>query len=77
MKVNWKRGLRPPENSSSSGVASETVQPLLPIYVHLTLIHRQEKQLRTISVVQFEFLLGITESYWSAVENYGLRVDQR
>lgn len=76
MKVNWKRGLRPPENFSSPGVASETVKPLL-LYVHLTLIHRQEKQLRTISVVQFEFLLGITESYWSAVENCCLRVDQR
>lgn len=69
------KGPRPPEKFSGSGVASETVQPLLR-YVHLTLIPGQDMRLRTISVVQLEFILGITVSYWSAVEDYCLRVEQ-
>lgn len=74
-EVQLKKGPTSAENFSGSGIASETVQPLL-LYVHLTLIQGQEKWLRTIPVVQFEFILGITGSNWSAVDDHSLTVQQ-
>lgn len=75
MKVNWKKGPTSAENFGGSGIASETVQPLL-LYIYLTLIQGQEKWQRTISVIQFEFILGPTGSNWSAVEDHSVTVEQ-